>query len=632
MPLAGEDRAASLARGGDGQAALFRGGWLNAGQGADGEPRLSGKTMNLLLRDPEVFHDPGTNRFHMLVTARFTGGKRIYVSWLADGGWGGDLIFRELIQNSDGTLGTRFVPELTPASDRPLKYSWEVESGEVATDRDSVSLEPSGRPTATPLGLPANAHVRFRASAGGRPGQTGGFGVRLSTGAGGKPACELRIEPHERKVSLGKEAIPFQSPEGLDRPIPVDLILKYDIVDACLDNRNTLVGQRVSGARDRLVFFTEGIHVTFSQIEVRPLAKKHARVYHQPHRRKWPRSPAGGPCSRRNDMIVRRSLVLGMALLPCVLTACKQSGDQGSTQPETAASKPVTASRGTIGLSVLTLTNPFFKELADSFSGEVAGHGYEAIVVSGELDAARQGNQVKDFIVRKVAAIVLTPCDSKSIGPVIQEANQAGIPVFTADIACLDPAAKVVTHVATDNHGGGIEAAVAMIEAIGGKGKVAIVHHPEVESAMMRVRGFEERIAQENEKAGGGIQIVARLPGYGARERSFRVAQDLVQAHPDLGGIFAVNDPSALGVRAALENAGKADQIKIIGFDGQPEGKKAIREGKIYADPIQFPDRIGREVAQAIVKHFAGETVPPEILIPTALYRQRDAEADPAIR
>ena len=281
---------------------------------------------------------------------------------------------------------------------------------------------------------------------------------------------------------------------------------------------------------------------------------------------------------------------------------------------------------------MLTLTNPFFKEIADSFRDEAARHGYETIVVSGELDVARQQNQVKDFIVRKVAAIVLTPCDSRSIGPVIQEANREGIPVFTADIACLDPEAKVVAHVATDNHGGGVEAAVAMIEALGGKGKVAIVDHPEVESAMMRVKGFEEIIAKENEKSGGGIQIVAKLPGYGARERSFKITQDLLQAHPDLAGIFAVNDPSALGVRAALENAGKAEQVKIIGFDGQPEGKRAIREGKIYADPIQFPDRIGKEVAQAVVKHFAGEEVPHEILIPTALYRQKDAEADPAIR
>jgi ribose transport system substrate-binding protein len=70
----------------------------------------------------------------------------------------------------------------------------------------------------------------------------------------------------------------------------------------------------------------------------------------------------------------------------------------------------------------------------------------------------------------------------------------------------------------------------------------------------------------------------------------------------------------------------------IVGFDGQPEGKQAIKEGKIFADPIQFPDRIGRETVLAVVRHFAGEEVPAEILIPTELYRRSDAEADPTLK
>src|SRR6516162_2883137 len=97
-----------------------------------------------------------------------------------------------------------------------------------------------------------------------------------------------------------------------------------------------------------------------------------------------------------------------------------------------------------IGLSVLTLTNPFFKEIADTMSAEAAGHGYEVVVVSGEFDPARQDKQVNDFLVRKVDAIVLCPCDSKAIGPVIQEANAAGVPVFTVDIGCQAAGAQVV--------------------------------------------------------------------------------------------------------------------------------------------------------------------------------------------
>jgi ribose transport system substrate-binding protein len=254
-------------------------------------------------------------------------------------------------------------------------------------------------------------------------------------------------------------------------------------------------------------------------------------------------------------------------------------------------------------------------------------------VVSGDFNPALQQNQVKDFIVRKVAAIVLCPCDSKAIGTAIREANAAGIPVFTADIACLAPGAKVVTHVATDNYSGGKQAAQALIEALGeAGGKVAIVDHNPVESCQLRVKGFEEVIAEHNRKGvGGKITIVAKLPGGGVKDQGYKAAEDLLQSHGDLAGIFAINDPSALGARRALEKAGKADQVKLVGFDGQPEGKQAIKEGKIYADPVQYPDRIGRQTAEVIVKHFEGEKVPPEILIPTGLYRKADAEKDPTL-
>jgi ribose transport system substrate-binding protein len=298
------------------------------------------------------------------------------------------------------------------------------------------------------------------------------------------------------------------------------------------------------------------------------------------------------------------------------------------------APAPTHKSKGVIGLSVLTLTNPFFKEIGDTLTDEAARHGYEVLVVSGEFDAARQQNQVKDFLVKKVSAIVLCPCDSKAIGPAIQEANAAGIPVFTADIACLAPGAKVVTHVATDNYAGGKQAARALIEALGDAGgKVAIIDHKPVESCQLRVKGFKEVLAEHNRKgAGGKITLVAELPGGGVKDLGYKAAEDLLQAHADLAGIFAINDPSALGARAALEKAGKADQVKLVGFDGQPEGKQAIKDGKIYADPVQYPDRIGRETAQAIIKHFEGEKVPPEVLIPTGLYRKADALKDPALK
>jgi ribose transport system substrate-binding protein len=292
------------------------------------------------------------------------------------------------------------------------------------------------------------------------------------------------------------------------------------------------------------------------------------------------------------------------------------------------------SSRGTIGLSVLTLTNPFFKEIADTMAEEAARHGYDVVAVSGEFDPSKQQQQVRDFITRKVHAIVLTPCDSKAVGPAIREANRAGVPVFTADIACLAGDAKVACHVATDNYSGGEQAARAMIEALGRKGgKVVILDHKPVESCQLRVQGFKKVIAAHNASGEGGrIEIVAELAGGGAKDQGYKAAEDALQAHPQLAGIFAINDPSALGARAALEKSGRADRVKLIGFDGQPEGKKAIREGRIYADPVQHPDQIGRRIVRAVVAYFEGERLPKEILIPTTLYRRADAENDPAAK
>jgi ribose transport system substrate-binding protein len=301
-------------------------------------------------------------------------------------------------------------------------------------------------------------------------------------------------------------------------------------------------------------------------------------------------------------------------------------------RPSPVAPRPAVGSRGTICVSLLALDNPFFKVIGDAITAEAGRQGFAAVVVSADKDVARQGNQIKDFIVKQAAAIVLSPCDSKSIVPVIREANAAGIPVFTVDIPCNEPGVVIASQIATDNEGGGREAAEAMIEALGpAGGRIAILHLKQAESCQLRVKGFREVIDAHNATAPAKIEIVTELESGGAKDGGYRAMEDTLQAFPDLRGVFAINDPAALGARAALEKAGNTAQVTIVGFDGQPEGKQAIREGKIYADPIQFPDRMGTEVVTAFTRWSRGESLPPQVLIPTRLYRQADAEQDPSL-
>lgn len=322
------------------------------------------------------------------------------------------------------------------------------------------------------------------------------------------------------------------------------------------------------------------------------------------------------------------------ATLTCALATLSGCNKQESaTSADAGGTASNAGTKGTIGVSLLTLDNPFFKVIGDNIAAEGKKRGYEAIVVSADKDVAKQSNQIKDFIVKKVSAIVLSPCDSKSIIPVIQEANSAGIPIFTVDIPCNEPGVKIATQIATDNYGGGKEAAQAMIEALGeAGGKVAILHFKQAESCQLRVKGFREVIDAHNASGKAKIEIVAELESGGAKDVGYKAAEDTLQAQPELRGIFAINDPAALGARAALEKAGRTQQVVIIGFDGQPEGKQAIKDGKIYADPIQFPDKMGVQIVDAIIRHSKGEELPPQMLIPTSLYRKADGEKDPELK
>lgn len=289
-------------------------------------------------------------------------------------------------------------------------------------------------------------------------------------------------------------------------------------------------------------------------------------------------------------------------------------------------SKPV------IGVSLLSFKNEFFKVIGDNIKTEAAKHGYDVNVLDAQDDQARQSDQIRDFIQQGVAAIVLSPVKAKSAATAIREANKAGIPVFTVDIPCDEPDTEIVAQVATDNYLGGKLAGQAMVEVLGESGgDVVIIHKKDAASCILRVQGFEEVIQKHNKSGKPKITVVQTLEGKGEDSLSTKVAADAIETYPNLRGMFCINDPSALGAWGAVDSKKKNKQITIISFDGQPRGKRAIKEGKIYAEPIQYPTQMGIKVVQAIVAHSNGKTVTKNQLIPPTLYRKSDADKDPNI-
>ncbi|MDZ7373033.1 MAG: substrate-binding domain-containing protein [candidate division KSB1 bacterium] len=261
-----------------------------------------------------------------------------------------------------------------------------------------------------------------------------------------------------------------------------------------------------------------------------------------------------------------------------------------------------------IGVSLLTREHVFYRDLEEALVDEAKRLGYELVVTSADFDPNRQASQVEDFITRRVDAIVICPVNSASIGRSVEDANRAGIPVFTADVA--SQGGEVVCHVASDNEAGGRLAGEYLAKAIGYQGKVVIIDHPEATSVLDRVKGFEEAIAKYP-----GIRIVAKPDGGAVRERAMQVMEDMLQAHPDVKGVFGINDDTALGALAAIEAAGRVD-IVLVGYDATPDALAAILRGSpLKADVVQHPKEIGRVTIQMIDKYFRGENVPKVVPI-----------------
>ena len=284
------------------------------------------------------------------------------------------------------------------------------------------------------------------------------------------------------------------------------------------------------------------------------------------------------------------------------------------------------SSRGKIGMTCMDLTNPFFKLIANTMEAEAAKYGYDLVALSGEMDAAKQNNQLSDFAAQGYDAIFINPTDSRAVAEGVKNAWEAGIPVFTFDVQVTDEEAnaKLISHIGSDNYQGGRLAAETMMAVTGGSGDIAVLSFPEASSCIFRVAGFRDFLKENNSR----LRIVTELSAKGNRSEGFSVATDILQAHPDIVGLFAINDPSALGAYAAIVKAKKVEQIKLVGFDASPAGKQAVFDKKILDTPQQFPAKMAVGTVDAFFKYLAGEALPKDIFIPCSHYYFEDSVND----
>jgi ribose transport system substrate-binding protein len=204
-------------------------------------------------------------------------------------------------------------------------------------------------------------------------------------------------------------------------------------------------------------------------------------------------------------------------------------------------------------------------------------------------------------IARKPDAILIAPTDKTAMIAPIRNAVRAGIPVATVDTFITAPLA--FTNVSTDNVGGGRAAGDALARAIGKKGTVAAISvTPGISTTDQRKEGFEAEL-----KKYPGIKYVGTQFCNDDQTKASQQTAALLTRYPDLKGMFAMNVVSGNGVTAAVKNAGKSGQVKLVEFDAGPEQVSALKGGTIDALVAQYPYGIGQLGVQLAYKWVTGK-------------------------
>lgn len=262
-----------------------------------------------------------------------------------------------------------------------------------------------------------------------------------------------------------------------------------------------------------------------------------------------------------------------------------------------------------VGMSLSTLNNPFFVQMKAGAEAEAKAAGIDLTVTDAQNDASQQANQIQNFTGAGMKSIIVNPVDSDAVGPSVRAANKADIPVVAADRGVNK--ATAATLVASDNVAGGRLAAKTLADKLGGKGRIAVLQGTAGTSASReRGQGFAEGI-----KAYPGITVVARQPADFDRTKGLDVMTNLLQSHPDVSGVFAENDEMALGAVKAL-GARAGSSVAVVGFDGTPDGLKAVGAGTLYASVAQQPAELGRIAVRKAVEAAKGDKVESTVKVP----------------
>jgi len=322
-------------------------------------------------------------------------------------------------------------------------------------------------------------------------------------------------------------------------------------------------------------------------------------------------------------------LVASMLLISCAPAATPTAEAPVAETPaeEAPAEKPA----GPFKVSYINadLENPAWAAVGAGFTDKAKELGMDGIAVSSSGQAQTQFKHAQDMVTQEYDAVAISGTDSSTANAAVKELNSADIPVWILHIKPDDPTAQFVAMVDAQNEGGNYDAGKYLADTYKAKGMTGTAG--EITISLARSNGAARHAGFKKAMDEAGIQMpdanIKEAITY-TRDEAYTFAQDLIAANPDLSIIWANYDEAVLGAMKAIEDAGKAGQILVGGFDGSPESLQAVRDGRINVMAIQPLYEHGTIVAQQMYDFLTSGKAPETISTKAPLVTTENAAAD----
>ena len=281
-------------------------------------------------------------------------------------------------------------------------------------------------------------------------------------------------------------------------------------------------------------------------------------------------------------------------------------GEESSTQ--------ITA-KGTIGLAVSTLNNPFFVSLVEGAKKQASALGVQITVADAGDDAAKQTSDIEDLVSSGISVLIVNPVDSDAVTGAVEAAMAKGVKVISVDRAVNG--VEIDCQIASDNVLGAELATQLIVDTLGEGAIVAELEGVTGASAAIdRSQGFHNI-------ADAKLNVVASQTANFARTEGMSVMENMLQANPDIQAVFAANDEMALGAMEAITGAGK--DIMVVGFDATDDAIASIKAGQMDGTIAQQPELIGSTAVAYALKLIAGESIPKSVPVEVTLITKDNA-------